>query len=100
MANSTTKPSFGEQLINTLAPVLTGLTAEHLGAIFTILGNKDKKALKTVLTSMYGPIDVHLEDLAKKSKTKIDDAAVQGILSAIELAAAEFEIELKNLDND
>ena len=92
--------NFGEQLLNTLAPVLTAVATDQLTNLFRSLGNKDKKALQTVLTSLYGPIDVHLEDLAKKSRTRIDDSVIQGILSAIEISALEFEIELRNLDKD
>lgn len=94
------KLNLGELLINTLSPTLETVIAAKLGEILDDLAVKEPEVHKTICTSLYGPVDVHLEGLTKKSKTKIDDAVVNGIKSAIENSADAAGVELPNLDTD
>lgn len=94
------KLNLGELLINTLSPTLETVINAKLTEILDDLAVKDPEAHKTVVTSLYGPIDVHLEKLTSKSRTKIDDAVVNGIKSAIENSADTAGVDLPNLDED
>lgn len=94
------KLNLGELIINTLSPTLETVIAAKLGEILDDLATKEPEAHKTVCVSLYPAIDVHLEQLTKKTKTKIDDAVVNGIKTAIENSAAEANIELPNIDTD
>jgi len=94
------KIKLSELIINTFSPALEIVVAAKLQEILDDLAIKQPEAHKTVCTSLYGPIDVHLEGLTAKSKTKIDDAVVNGIKAAIEGSAAAAGIELPNLDQD
>jgi hypothetical protein len=55
---------------------------------------------KTILISLYVPIDTELERLTNESKNKIDDAVVGAMKSAIEQVAQNDGITLPNEDND
>ena len=90
----------GELIINTLSPALEIIVTTKLTEILDDLAAKNPEAHKTLCTSLYGPIDVHLEGLTDKTKTQIDDAVVNGFKAAIEASAATAGIELQNLDAD
>jgi hypothetical protein len=94
------KGKFGELIINSLSPVLETIVAGKLQELLDDLAVKSPEAHKTVCISLYGPIDVHLETLTAKSKTKIDDAVVNGIKTAIEESALNNGVELPQLDQD
>ena len=94
------KVKLGELIINTFAPALEIVVATKLQEILDDLAAKEPEAHKTLVTSLYGPIDVHLEGLTARSKTKIDDAVVNGFKAAIEASAEAAGIELPNLDED
>lgn len=94
------KLNLGELLINTLSPTLETVINAKLTEILDDLAVKNPEAHKTVVTSLYGPIDVHLQSLTAKSRTKIDDAVVNGILAAIESSAETAGVELPQLDED
>lgn len=94
------KINFGELLLNTLSPVLETVATTKLAELLDSLALKDPEAHKTVCVSLYPAIDVQLENLTTKSKTKIDDAMINGIKAAIELSAEAHNVELPNLDED
>lgn len=94
------KVKLGELIINTFAPALEIVVATKLAEILDDLAAKNPEAHKTLCTSLYGPIDVHLEGLTAKTKTKIDDAVVNGFKTAIEESASTAGVELPNLDTD
>lgn len=94
------KAKLGELIINTFSPALEIVVATKFTEILDDLAAKNPEAHKTLCTSLYGPIDVHLEGLTAKTKTKIDDAVVNGFKTAIEDSAASAGIELQNLDED
>lgn len=92
------KLNFGNMALNALSTFLEPAVAEVFGEILEKLRASDPVAHKTVVTALYGPVDVQLENLAKKSRTKIDDAVVLGIKGAVEFSADAGEITLQNLD--
>ena len=94
------KIKLSELIINTFAPALEIVVATKLAEILDELAAKNPEAHKTLCTSLYGPIDVHLEGLVSKTKTKIDDSVVNGFKTAIEDSAAAAGVELPQLDED
>lgn len=94
------KIKFGELILSTLSPVLETVINSKLYDILEDLAVKEPEAHKTICISLYPAIDVHLEKLTLKSRTRIDDSVVNGIKAAIELSAEEHGIELPNLDED
>lgn len=94
------KVKLGELIIATFSPALEIIVTTKFTEILDELAAKDPEAHKTVCTSIYGPIDVHLEGLVDKTKTPIDNAVVNGLKAAIEASAANAGFELQNLDND
>lgn len=79
---------------------LEELIRTRMSTALAHLEAKDPKAYKTVLTSMYPVIDVQLEDITDKSKTKVDDVIVDGLKGGFEVAAAKSGVTLPNLDSD
>mgnify|MGYP003536371554 CR=1 FL=1 len=94
------KVKLGELIINTFSPALEIVVATKFTEILDELAAKNPEAHKTLCTSLYGPIDVHLEGLTAKTKTKIDDAVVNGFKAAIEASAESAGIALPELDQD
>jgi hypothetical protein len=94
------KAKLGELIINTFSPALQIVVTTKFNEILDDLAAKNPEAHKTICTSLYGPIDVHLEGLVAGTKTKIDDAIVSGLKEAIELSAETAGVELQNLDQD
>lgn len=91
---------FGEFILNAFLPLFAQYGSNELANLLRKLQAKKPEVFETVLVSLYPVIDVHLEEIAQESKTKIDDPFVTAFKSAIETVAAEFNITLPNLDND
>lgn len=89
---------FEEFILSMVLPLLAKYGSESLAGLLNKMAEKNPDVHKTLLVSIYPAIDVHLEALAKESKTKIDDPFVSGFKMAIELSAFEKGIELPNLD--
>lgn len=96
-AVSAVKIDWNALFLNSLAPMIQGVLTTVLVELLLKLKPVE---LKTVLVSLYGPVDVQLEGLVIKSQTRLDDAAVMAIKNAIEQAAAINGITLPNLDTD
>lgn len=94
------KVKLGELIINTFSPALEIIVTTKFTEILDDLAAKNPEAHKTLCTSLYGPIDVHLEGLTGKTRTKIDDAVVNGMKAAIEDSAETAGVELPQLDED
>lgn len=89
---------FGEFILGALLPMFTQYGSMELANLLRKLAIKNPEVLKTLVVSLYPAIDVHLEQIATESKTRIDDPFIQAFKSAIEIVAAENSIELPNLD--
>lgn len=83
-----------------LAPLVKLVVKQLLDIVLPKIKEADPKAYKVVITSLYGPIDVYLEDFVETTPTEIDDALVSALLEGLEDAAARDGIELPNLDDD
>lgn len=94
---ATAKIDWNAILLNSMAPIIQGSLTAVLVELFEKLKPAERK---TVLVSLYPAIDVQLEGLVKKSKTKLDDAGVLAIKDAIEQSADLNGIDLPNLDED
>lgn len=92
--------NLGELLVGTLLPVIKSVGTDQLVALFEQLKAKDEKAYKTVLNALYPIVDVQLEALVTKSKSKIDDSLIAALKDAIEESAEKNGITLPNLDED
>ncbi|HYD90362.1 MAG TPA: hypothetical protein VEA37_02620 [Flavobacterium sp.] len=90
------KFNWEEIVVGAIAGPLANVGAEQFAAI--LMKIEPFEARQTILTSMYPPVDVQLEELAAKSKTKLDNPFVDAIKRGIEMAAEESGIELPNLD--
>lgn len=89
-----------EFLINTFSNAIKSLLKDRLAAVLAALKAKDEKAYRTTLASLYPIIDVQLEDITDKTKTKADDVLVDAFKEALEESAAANGVTLPNLDND
>lgn len=89
-----------EFVFNLFDKAIKKLLKERLMAALLALSVKDPKAFKTVLVSLYPVIDVQLEDITDKTKTKADDVIVDAIKEAMEETATAHNIILPNLDAD
>jgi hypothetical protein len=89
-----------EFLVGIFSGAIKQLLKERLIAALAALKAKDEKAYKTVLTSLYPVVDVQLEDITDKTKTKADDILVDGLKEAMEESAAANGVTLPNLDSD
>lgn len=92
--------NFGEILVSALTGPLESVTASKLAELLDNLKAKNPAAHKTVVTALYPIVDVQLEGLTASTKTKVDDALIAGIKTAIETSAAGAGIDLANLDQD
>lgn len=86
-------------LLPILKPVFVRVLAE---VVFPAFKQANEDAYRTALVALYPIIDVQLEDLAIKTETEIDNAAVDILKEAIEKSAeaSGFLDELPNLDED
>lgn len=89
-----------EFLINTFSGAIKSLLKTRLLAALAALKLKDEKAYRTALVGLYPVIDVQLEDVTDKTKTKADDVLVDAIKEAMEESAAANGVTLPNLDQD
>lgn len=90
----------GEIIVSAIVPIITSVGKDKLVEVLQKLKNDNEAAYKTVLTSLYGPIDVYLEAITDKTKTPIDDSFVDALKQAIEQSAAINGVTLQNLDAD
>lgn len=88
------------KLADVLAPLVELVVKQVLMIVLPKLKEKDPVAYKTALVSLYGPIDVYVEELAEQTPSELDDAVVRALMGAIEDSAAADGIELPNLDDD
>jgi hypothetical protein len=89
-----------EFFLNIFSNAVKDLVKSRLIAALSALNVKDEKAYKTVLASLYPVIDVQLEDITDKTKTKADDVIVDALKEAMEESAVINGVLLQNLDND
>lgn len=89
-----------EFFIKMFSDAIKDLLKVRLTTALAALKAKDEKAYRTVLVSLYPVIDVQLEDITDKTKTKADDIIVDGIKEAMEESATANSISLPNLDSD
>lgn len=83
-------------VVGLLGPIEATLT-QYFYQIFSSI--QPVSARKQTLLSLYPTVDVQLEDLAKKTKSKVDDSGINFLKTAIELAAEDIpNFELPNLD--
>ena len=87
-------------LVGIFSGAIKTLIKERLIAALAALKAKDEKAYRTALTGLYPVIDVQLEDITDKTKTKADDVVVDAIKEAMEESAAANGVTLPNLDQD
>lgn len=90
--------NLGEILLSALTGPLQVVLASQLESLLSKIEPLETR--KTILVALYPIIDVELEKLTTKTKTKIDDAAIIAFKLAIEGAASTAGIDLPNLDND
>lgn len=95
---SKAKLNIGQALIGALSAPLEMAVTTIFTDMLENLREKDPKTHKTVVTALYRPVGRHLHDLSLKSKTKIDDAVVDGLTAAIETSAEAGEVTLPSLD--
>lgn len=89
-----------EFFIKLFEGALKKLIKERIQAALAALKVKDEKAYRTVLASLYPVVDVQLEDITDKTKTKADDVVVDGLKEGMEASAADNGVTLPNLDSD
>jgi hypothetical protein len=89
-----------EILVGALAPVLANVGREQLTTLFNKLHEDNPAVYKTVMVALYPIVDVQLETLTDKSKTKLDDIFVDAFKGAIEDSSEANGVELQNLDQD
>ncbi len=89
-----------EFLLGIFSGAIKTLVKERMIAALSALKAKDEKAYKTVLTSLYPVVDVQLEDITDKTKTKADDLIVDALKESMEESATANGVTLPNLDND
>lgn len=71
-----------------------------MGLTLKALREKDPNMANVVAATIYGPVDVYAETYAEGTPTKLDNAAVEGVMEAIEDYAQESGIGLPVLDED
>lgn len=92
--------NIGEILLSALTGPLTTVGQQQLVLLFDKLYEKNAETYKTTMIALYPIVDVQLEGLTAKSKTKIDDSIVLALKGAIEESAAKYLLTLSNLDQD
>lgn len=92
--------NLGEILLSALTGPLTSVGQDQLVQLFDKLYEKNNETYKSALVALYPIVDIQLESLTSKSKTKIDDAIINALKGAIEESAAKYKLVLSNLDND
>ncbi len=87
-----------ELIVGIFTPAVKTVVKEGLKASLEKLYVQNPQAYKTAIISIYRPIVIHLQSLVDKTKTKIDDAGVDGIQEAIEESAAEHGVTLPTVE--
>lgn len=90
--------NIGEILVSAIVGPIETVATAKLVELLNTLKTKNPEAHKTALVALYPVVDVHLEGLVDKTKTKVDDAVVHALKAAIEQSAEAAGIELPNLD--
>lgn len=75
-------------------------TIDTLGEKLEEFAAKQPKAAEALASSLYVWLDTTLEDAALRSKTDLDDTAVDEAKEEIEQFAARHGLTLQNLDED
>lgn len=75
-------------------------TIDSLGESLESFAQKKPQAAAALASSLYVWLDTEVEDVAKKSKTDIDDIAVEQAKKEIEEFAERHGLTLQNLDQD
>lgn len=89
-----------ELLINLFSNAVKDIIRSRLVAALAALKVKNEDHYKVVMSSLYPVVDVELEDITDKTKTKADDVVVDAIKEAMEQSAKDNGITLQNLDSD
>jgi hypothetical protein len=84
---------FTDLLINSLAPAISAIAATKLTELFEKLHEHDPEGHAATLKSLYIGAG-QLQRLTDDTKTKLDDAVVDALISAIEDSAKEYDVEL------
>lgn len=92
--------SFGENLLTILLPSIEVIFISKFVEFLETVHTKNPTGYKTTLTSVYPPVDVHLESLVAKTKTKFDDSFIKILKTSLEESAKLNDITLPNLDSD
>ena len=93
--------SIKSKIIDIIAPFLKPIIEAVLKIyVFEPLYEKDVKLHNLVVTELYPPVDVYLEEAAKKTESDVDDYAVEAVKVTLEERAKIAGIELPNLDED
>jgi hypothetical protein len=88
-------------IIDAIAPLLKPILKQVFkDYVLQAVKDANPDAYKVALSSIYGPVDVYVENLAEKTETILDDTVVDALMESIEEAAAADNITLPNLDND
>ncbi len=88
----------GSGILNIFAGALRAAGTEYAEEALDLLHGKSAEKHKSVITGGY----IFCEAMAKEvknTKTKLDDAAVLGLLDAIKASAEKYGIELPQVDN-
>lgn len=89
-----------EFMLNLFAQAFKGFVKSKMLAMFAAVKVKDPARHKLLLATLYPVVDVELENITDKSKTKADDELTDAIKEAIEESAAGAALTLQNLDSD
>lgn len=87
-----------EILLASLVGPLELVGAATLSQAFDKIKPVEKR--KLILSTLYPVVDIELEEMTKKSKTKFDDPFTSALKKAIEASAANCGLSLQNLDTD
>lgn len=83
-----------------LAPIVRFVVDQVIKVLMIGLRKEDESLAEVVAVALYPIADVELEDAFEKTDTKVDDAIIDGVKSGLEKVAAEWQLELPNLDDD
>lgn len=89
-----------EVIVSAFVGPITIVGTQKLVEVFDKLQADNPDAYKTVMLALYPIVDLQLEKITSKTKTKIDDAFVTALKGAVEQSAAKYGIELVNADED
>jgi len=94
--------TMASKLVELILNGISGPAAEVFADKFADVLRKIKPAetRRDLMVTLYVPIDTQLEKITDATKTKLDDAAVYALKTAIETVAAEDGVKLPNIDGD